>query len=563
MKYDAIVKLLGDFGPYQKRLYFLLCIPMISVGIQTMLTVFTLGVPDHRCALPDWDNDTYTIQGEQHQNAVLAAIPPATEGTQLYSSCLIRNAINETDGQAFNTNSTRKCEKWVYDSDMFSSTVVTKFGWVCDMKLTKSHAQMMFMLGSLVGSVLLVSPSDFIGRKKMFMVSVLLHIVSTIVTAFSPSFAIIGILYFIIGMSGIAIWSNAFVVGVELVGPSKRVLTGIICELYWTFGVFLATTIAYFVRDWRHLQLIVSTPTALFLAYYWFMPESPRWLISKRKFEEADRILRHAAKINKTTLPPNIFSQGMLQKKTEEPLCQIFTSPSLVIRSLVIFLNWFVVSLGFYGLGLNVASLGGSVYTNVFISAGAELVGHIACLLLLDRIGRKSLHCTCMLLGGVCCTATLLPVVYGGGSLNWLTITLALTGRGFAVASFDVIWLYSSELFPTVIRNSALAAANISARVGGTISPYIANLALVITGDFGRAVPLIIFGTSMAVAGLAALALPETLNNPLPDTIEDARQMKRRSRRPDITRTDYIRSNGEELADLQPNGCVSSTKARV
>lgn len=48
-----------------------------------------------------------------------------------------------------------------------------------------------------------------------------------------------------------------------------------------------------------------------------------------------------------------------------------------------------------------------------------------------------------------------------------------------------------------------------------------------ISGDFGRAVPLIIFGTSMAVAGLAALALPETLNNPLPDTIDDARQMKR------------------------------------
>ncbi|XP_071115010.1 organic cation transporter protein-like [Haliotis cracherodii] len=560
MKYDAIVKLLGDFGPYQKRLYFLLCIPMISVGIQTMLTIFTLGVPDHRCALPDWDNDTYTIQGEKHARAVNAAIPLPTEGTQLYSTCLIKSTINTTDGHAFDTNSTQRCEKWVYDTDVFSSTIVTKFGWVCDLKLTKSHAQMMYMLGSLVGSVLLVSPSDFIGRKKMFMVSVLLHAVSTIVTAFSPSFAIIGILYFINGMSGIAIWSNAFVVGVELVGPSKRVLTGMLCEIYWTVGVFMAATMAYLVRDWRHLQLIVSAPTVLFLAYYWFMPESPRWLISKQKYEEADRILRHAAKVNKTSLPSNIFSGNMLERRTEEPLWRMFTSPSLVIRSLVLFLNWFVVSLGFYGLGLNVASLGGSVYTNVFITAVVELVGHVACLLLLDRIGRKSLHCTAMILGGVFCTATILPVIYGGGSLNWLTIALALTGRGFAVASFDVIWLYSSELFPTVIRNSALAVANICARVGGTVSPYIANLALVISGDFGRAVPLIIFGTSMAVAGLAALALPETLNNPLPDTIDDARQMKRRSRRPDNTRTDFIRSNAEELANLQPNGDAATTK---
>ncbi|XP_071115287.1 organic cation transporter protein-like [Haliotis cracherodii] len=543
MKFEDIVTLLGEFGPYQKRLYFLLCIPMISSGVQIMMTVFTLGVPDHRCALPDWYNDTYAIQGEQHARAINAAIPLSNEGTQLYSSCFINNVINGTNGDAFYTNTSRKCEKWVYATDMFSSTIVTKFGWVCDLQLTKTHAQTLLMLGLLVGSVLLLPPADLpayglclicsIGRKKMIMVSVILHIVTAISTAFVPSFQFLGLLYCINGMSGMAIWGNAFVVGVELVGPSKRVLTGIVCEILWTCGSFITATLAYFVRDWQRLQLILSVPTILFVAYYWLMPESPRWLISKKKYEEADRILRHAAKVNKKSLPFDIFSEDMLEQKTEEPLWRIFAYPNLAVRSLVMIFNWFVVSIGFYGLGLNVANLGGSVYTNFFISSVAELVGHVASLLLLDRIGRKSFLCTTMILGGLCCTATILPVLYGDVSLSWLTIALALTGRGFAVASFDVIWLYSSELFPTVIRNSALAAANIFGRAGGTISPYIANLALVISGDFGRALPLLIFGTSMVLAGLAALALPETRKAPLPDTIDDARQMKRRNRHPD------------------------------
>ncbi|XP_046582568.1 organic cation transporter protein-like [Haliotis rubra] len=187
----------------------------------------------------------------------------------------------------------------------------------------------------------------------------------------------------------------------------------------------------------------------------------------------------------------------------------------------------FVCSLGYFGLGLNVASLGGSVYVNSLIAGTTEFVSFIACLLLLDRTGRKSLHCVCMILGGICCTATILPVLYGAWDLKWLTILLALLGRGFVSASFAIVILYTSELFPTVLRNSVMASASICSRIGGVISPYIANLALVLPGDLGRAVPLIIFGLSMVGAGSLALLLPETLNRNLPESIDDAKKMRR------------------------------------
>ncbi|XP_048240248.1 organic cation transporter protein-like [Haliotis rufescens] len=161
MKYDDILKDLGEFGTYQKRLYVLLCIPMVSLGIQILITVFTLGVPDHRCAVPSLDNDTYAIQGEQHARAVNAAIPIASEGRQLYSSCLVYNVINSTrSGGVQYTNATHLCNRWVYDEATFGSNIVTTFDWVCDRKLYKSHIQMLFMLGSLVSCALLVPLSD-------------------------------------------------------------------------------------------------------------------------------------------------------------------------------------------------------------------------------------------------------------------------------------------------------------------------------------------------------------------------------------------------------------------
>ncbi|XP_046582580.1 organic cation transporter protein-like [Haliotis rubra] len=547
MKYDDILKDLGEFGTYQKRLYVLLCIPMVSLGIQIMVTVFTLGVPDHRCAVPGLDNDTYLIQGEQHARAVNAAIPAADEGTQLYSSCHVYDVTNKSrTGALQSSNTTHSCNRWVYDEETFGSNIVTTFDWVCDMKLYKSHIQMMFMLGSLVGSIVVIPPADFIGRKKMFMLGVLFHIAASISMAFATNFSVFTFLMFFNGMSSTAIWMNGFVVGVELVGPSKRRWTGIIVEFFWSSGYFIAVGAAYFIRDWQHLQLVVAAPTVLFLAYYWFIPESPRWLITKRKYEMAEGILQRAAKVNKVTLSSDLFSGNVLDSTKSEPIWKIFTSLTLVSRCVIVFINWLVCSLGYYGLGLNVASLGGSVYANGLIAGTTEVVSYIACILLLDRTGRRSLHCVCMILGGICCTATIFPVLYGAGALNWLTIALALVGRAFVSASFAIVWLYTSELFPTVIRNSTMSVANVCGRLGGVISPYIANLALVIPGDFGRAVPLIIFGASMVGAGLLALLLPETLNKELPESIEDAEKMKSPNQTSDARFVDFVRPGKDD-----------------
>ncbi|XP_012937969.1 organic cation transporter protein [Aplysia californica] len=132
-----------------------------------------------------------------------------------------------------------------------------------------------------------------------------------------------------------------------------------------------------------------------------------------------------------------------------------------------------------------------------------------------------------MCLSGVACIGMIFPVLYGGSSLNWLTITLSMIGRFGNAAAFAIIYVFSAELFPTVMRNSGMGSSSFFARIGGMLSPYIADLGELVEGDVSLALPAMIFGVLSLAAGLLAFILPETRNRNLPETVEDAQNFGR------------------------------------
>lgn len=70
------------------------------------------------------------------------------------------------------------------------------------------------------------------------------------------------------------------------------------------------------------------------------------------------------------------------------------------------------MSMVYYGLSLNSGSLAGDFYLNFFLTGLVEFPAYTLCLVLLDRTGRKKLHCACMVLGGLACISTIFTVLY-------------------------------------------------------------------------------------------------------------------------------------------------------
>ncbi|KAK3098565.1 hypothetical protein FSP39_020715 [Pinctada imbricata] len=521
MHFDELLGTLGEFGRYQKRVYFLICFLSVSAGFHMVISVFLLGTPDHRCRIPGYPGDSYSIQNNHHRELVNASIPlkDDTDGEE-YEKCHYY-VINVSDVSA-GRGEKRKCDEWVYDTAIFLSTFTAEVNLVCDRQLWTSNASMIFFAGVLIGAFALGALSDAFGRKKTLMLSILLLLCSSMGVAWAPDYATFCVLRFFVGFSCAGLFMTGFVLGMELTGPSKRVWAGVVIEYFFAIGLVVLAGLGYFIRHWKYIEIACAAPTAFFLLYWWFVPESPRWLLRKGKPEEAKKIILKIAKGNNKEITTKELDNLEADPTADAgKVWHLFTSRVLLIRTLIIFFNWAVVSMVYYGLSLNSGNLAGDFYLNFFLSGVVEFPAYTLCLVLLDRIGRKKLHASCMILGGLACVSTIFPVLYLDKEYQWVTVILAMLGKIGAAAAFAVIYVWAAELFPTVVRNAGMGASSSCARVGGMVSPYIADLSKVIDGGMGQATPLIIFGGFSVLAGLLSIYLPETLGHNLPDTIED------------------------------------------
>lgn len=128
-------------------------------------------------------------------------------------------------------------------------------------------------------------------------------------------------------------------------------------------------------------------------------------------------------------------------------------------NTIVIFFNWFVVTLVFLGLSWNVSNLGDDVFLNFFLTSIAQIVGFLLCFPLLNCVGRKPVYVVSLFTGGIALLLTIFPLLYGSSDIEWMTISLSFVGMTGSSMAFASIFLYSAELFPTVVRNSGLGIA--------------------------------------------------------------------------------------------------------
>ncbi|XP_072178306.1 organic cation transporter protein-like [Diadema setosum] len=530
MQFEDLLKILGEFGRYQRLVYSLVCFLMFFTPWEDYILVFQSAPVDHWCATPEWDAGCadYHLSEDACEMAQKEGSIPAnysTSGELEYQQCAKYNVTgvpfwpgidpsNYTDGDM----ETIPCDQgWVYDDSQYESTTVTSFNLVCGKDDLSDVSQTVFYGGYLVGSLVFGILSDMIGRWWTLLICIVFRLLFGMLLAFSPSWWVFTVVRFFQGMGSIATYIILFIIGTEYVGPTKRNIAGILFCIPFSLGYMFLALIAFFVREWRTLQIVVTAPTAIFFLVLWFMPESARWLISVGRYDKAEKIIARIAKVNKVAAPDPIFTEEF--KKEQEAIRQenkptaldLFRTRSMCLRTLNLIFNWMVNTMVYSGLSLNSSNLGSNDYVAFAISGAVEIPAYLLSIFTLEYFGRKPSLCALLLLGGVACLCT--AVIPSG---VWLT-TVAMVGKFGISGSLAVLYLYTAELYPTNIRTVAVGTCSMFARVATMLAPLILTL-----DKFWTPMPLVIFGSVAVLAGFFTLFLPETRGQHLPETRADS-----------------------------------------
>ncbi|KAJ8912268.1 hypothetical protein NQ315_008859 [Exocentrus adspersus] len=519
LDFDDMLEELGELGKFQIYTYILVCLPVIFAAANSLSYVFTAGVPNYRCFIPECEDPQDTSYDTPWMKW---AIPIDDNSDQLIGVkadtycdrfAFNRSVTNATCSPEMFTRTIEKCTEWIFDND--ERTIVNDWNITCvenQWKLSLTGTS--HFAGIVVGSCVFGVLADWYGRKSVFVICILLMSISGAAQVISPEYITFIVLIFVNSLGTAGVYPLAFIIGVEMVGEA------------------VVSPIAWYTKDWVYLQLIVSTPAILFVGYYWVIPESVRWLLANKKNQKAKKIVFKVAKVNKVILSHNVVdsfkeeapltAKGELETKEPDKILpiikQMLSSRKLVIRFLIMYFIWAVNAFIYYGLSINSTSLGGNKYVNFALVSLIEIPGYTVAWICIQKLGRRISLVGSLLVCGVTCTLTIFVVNTSSG--GWAVITLFLLGKLGVTSSFGVVYVYTAELLPTVIRSGGVGTASTVARLGALLAPFVPLLGL-----HYSALPMLLFGGIAILAGLLALNLPETFGIKLPETAEEAEQI--------------------------------------
>ncbi|KAG5672187.1 hypothetical protein PVAND_002337 [Polypedilum vanderplanki] len=520
LNYDDLLSHIGTFGGYQLRNFILLCVPIILCAFHKLSSVFILAKIDHRCQLNSNDTEFLLSNNQDVLYTILTASFPYDE-KKGFSKCqyYLDNYFNR--GVENTTHTAVACDEYVWDYEKFQSSAIKTFKLICDRDHFKATSDSVFMIGVFIGSFAFGHLSDKYGRRKVFVLSLIFQLIFGLLTALATNFYTFTIFRMIVGATTSGVFLVAYCLSLEMVGKESRMVAGVVFMMFFSSGYILMGFLAFIITDWRWYQIAITMPGFIFLTYWWFIPESTRWLLANNKKQKAVKQIKKIALSNNVELPKEMLDK-LIETETENntdeneskpSVFDLFKLPHLRTKAFLIFFNWFVVSGAYYGLSWSSGDLIGNPRFNHIISGFVELPGYVLLLLTLNRFGRKKVLAGNLTFAGI----VLLLSLAVPQDITWLVITLTMLGKMSITASYGTIYLFSVEQFPTVIRNVALGCCSMSARVGSTISPYLLYLA-----NTWQPLPILIFGLTAFIGGFFSLFLPETYNKDLPDTLADA-----------------------------------------
>jgi putative MFS transporter len=397
--------------------------------------------------------------------------------------------------------------------------------WALSKAQTSLLATAIF-IGMLVGALFWGRLADRVGRKICFVLTIVVYSVFGGLSALSSSFEAFLVLRFLTGIGVGGALPVDYGMFSEYLPPKNRGRRLVFLEAFWALGSILAALLAWLIvprLGWRALFAASAVPAFLLIWVRRGVPESPRYLYSRGKADEARAVLERVAAANGTSLP-----EGELVPPAGAGKSRIaaLLEPKLLRTTLLLWLVWFTISIGYYGAFTWLPSWFRakgfalpSVYLNSLIMALAQVPGYFSAAWLVEKWGRRRTLGAYLLSSGV--FAWLFALAVTPTSVVLTAVLLSF----FALGAWGALYAYTPEAYPTSIRTTGIGAASAMTRIAGAIAPSIGALVAVsasgAAGNEGSlALPLAVFALAYAVGGAGAFFLPsESKDAALEDSV--------------------------------------------
>ncbi|MEB2271587.1 MFS transporter [Bacillus safensis] len=372
-------------------------------------------------------------------------------------------------------------------------------------------------IGQAIGAIFFGWLAERRGRVFSAKWTVFLMSIMSIACVFSGNFMALFIFRFIqgIGVGGEVPVAASYIN--ELSRAQGRGRFFMLYEMIFPLGLMISAQIGAYVVPifgWKWMFLIGGIGGLIVFVFFFMLRESPRWLISKGRLDEAERIIEEIEASTDKRMPVAKQVSSSTEKGDWKELFSTFYRK----RTLIVWGLWF--SAYFVSNGLNnwLPSLYNTVYnlpvgdslraaslTNIL-----QTIGVFACAFLIDKVGRKRWATIAFVLTGVLLTALWIS----GANSPESVIYLGSAAYGMMGTITVLLYLYTPEIYPTRMRVIGTAFATAWLRLASAIAPIMIGFILEVSGV---STIFILFACVTVVGAILAFKMIETREKVLED----------------------------------------------
>ena len=266
----------------------------------------------------------------------------------------------------------------------------------------------------------------------------------------------------------------------------------------------------YFIsKGWVWFQVFGWSLNLLVVIALPFVPESPKFLISKKRFDEARIALRKIAGVNnyegssKVELDEKVGSivfegEQSVEGTGDEKVLNGSLSDLIKIRKhlinlVILAFVWMASAFNYFLINFRMKYIEGNIFVNTTTASSSEVCAYILGGIAYQKLG---IRVTLISAFAISCIGAISLIIWGASSPDYVPVMILLTRFGVS-ATFNICYLANAQLFPSIFAGTAIGICNIFAKMSTIIAPLLA--------EAPDPAPMAVFAAITGVASILSL----------------------------------------------------------